>query len=540
MMVLLKKLKLQYRISIIVVSLIFTIIILASLLFYYILSRSVEKELGERALYVASIVAAMPEIREAFKTEEPWTIIQPEVERIRIVTGAEYIVVGNKDGIRYSHPIPERIGKEMVGGDNARALFFGQSYVSKAKGSLGPALRGKVPIKDENGNIIGVVSVGFMMADIRQTIQEYSIYIIWVAFFSLLIGVTGSIYLARSIKKIIHGLEPEEISALYTERNAVIESVREGIIVINKQGNIILANREAYNILSLGEKDVIGRYLLNVIPNASMLKILTTGEKQLNIQINLNGKIIIANQLPVIVNNEVIGAVSSFRLKSEIDQLTEELSQVKRYTEALRAQTHEFHNLLYTISGLIQLESYDEALELIHNETTIHRDVVQFIMKKLSDPWLGGIILGFYNRARELKIDFIVDRESSLKELPKHIDQSYFVSILGNLMTNAFEAVEKNKPGNKKVRLFITDYGDDVLIEVEDSGTGIADHLMPNIFKRGFSTKQGGNRGYGLAQVKKLVDELNGTVAIEKGDLDGALFIIAIPKERCDDYVKTG
>ena len=126
--------------------------------------------------------------------------------------------------------------------------------------------------------------------------------------------------------------------------------------------------------------------------------------------------------------------------------MTEELSQVKRYTEALRAQTHEYNNLLYTLSGLIQLESYDEALELIHKETADQQDLVQFIMKKLQDPWLGGILLGFYNRARELKIDFMIDRGSSLTKLHAHIDSSHIVSILGNLITNAFEAMAKILP----------------------------------------------------------------------------------------------
>lgn len=531
-MIKLKNIKLQYRFSFFIVILILFVVLLTSLLFYKTLSNSIETELGERALHVATTVAAMPEIRNAFKTKEPWKIIQPEAERIRIETGAEYIVVGNDEGIRYSHPVPERIGKRMVGGDNDRALILGESYISKAKGTLGPALRGKAPIRDESGNIIGIVSVGFLMEDINKTITEYASLILWIAAAGLFVGVIGSIYLARSIKKVMFGLEPEEISALYTERNAVIESVREGIMVINKEGIIVLVNRVAYDILSLDEGKVIGRPVLEVVPNSTLLEILRTGEEQLDRQIEFKGKKFIANQLPVKVGDDVIGAVSSLRLKSEIDQLTEELSQVKRYTEALRAQTHEYNNLLYTLSGLIQLESYDEALELIHQETAVHQDFMHFIMRKLKDPWLGGILLGFYNRARELKIDFILDRESSLQQLPKHIDHSYLVSILGNLITNAFEAVEKKDANEKKVRMFITDIGDDLLIEVEDSGAGIDDQLISSIFKRGFSTKEDGNRGFGLARVQELVEELNGTIAIEKGDWEGALFIVAIPKER--------
>ncbi|MFC0271069.1 ATP-binding protein [Metabacillus herbersteinensis] len=527
-----KKLRLQDRIAIFTVSLILFIVLLSSLFYYHTLSNTVEQQLGKRALHVATTVSLIPEIQEAFSAEEPSLIIQPIVEKMRKEIDAKYIVVGNIEGIRYSHPVPERLGQKMMGGDNNRALEYGESYVSKATGSLGPSMRGKVPIKAPGGEIIGVVSVGFSIDDINHRVAEYTKPLIWIALFAFLLGSFGSILLAKNIKRILFGLEPEEIITLYTERNAVIESVREGILVVNNQGKIVIANQAAYDILTLGaEKEVIGKHVLEIIPTTTMLEVLQTGEKQLDRQMVLRNKRIIANRLPVKNGEQVIGVVSSFRLKSDIEQLTEELSQVKRYTDALRAQTHEFNNLLYTISGLIQLGSNEEALSLIHEETVNHQDFVQFIMKKIKDPWLGGILIGFYNRAKELKIEFIFDRESSLEELPQHVDRSYFVSILGNLITNAFESTEKQVSTIKWVRLFITDLGNDVLIEVEDSGDGIEDGLLAVIFERGFSTKEGGNRGLGLSRVKELVTELEGSIAIEKGESNGALFIVAIPKE---------
>jgi two-component system CitB family sensor kinase len=527
-----KNLKLQQRITIFIVFLTLVIVIQTGVLFYQTLSNTIEEQLGKRALHVAKTVAATPEIIQAFETDQPWNIIQPIAERIRFETDAEYIVVGNKEGIRYSHPLPERLGKKMVGGDNARALIAGESYTSKATGTLGPALRGKVPIRDEEGNIIGIVSVGFLLKDIDQLSTDYGSPIIPIAAIGLLIGVVGSIYLSKSIKKLLFGLEPEEIASLYKERNAVIQSVREGIMVVNKQGNIMLVNQAAYEILSLQSgQPVIGQSVLEIIPNTTMLEVLETGDEQFDRQLEIGDRTIIANRLPVKVGTDVIGVVSSFRLKSEIDQLTEELSQVKRYTEALRAQTHEYNNLLYTLSGLIQLESYDEALELIHKETAVHQELVQFIMKNLKDPWLGGILLGFYNRAKELKVEFSIDRASNLQQV-RDIDSSLFVSILGNLITNAFEAVEKNTQSEKKVSLFITDSGEELLIEIEDNGSGIDEAITAQIFRRGFTTKEGQNRGIGLGKVNELVEELGGYITIEQGDLGGALFIVSIPKGR--------
>ncbi|MFV2050359.1 sensor histidine kinase [Metabacillus litoralis] len=523
--------KLYIRIILFALSLILLIVLLCSILYYHTLSKTVEQQISKRALHVATTIANMPEIHEAFDTEDPSRIIQPLVEKIRVEIGAEYIVIGNKEGIRYSHPIPERIGKKMVGGDNVKALKEGKSYVSKATGSLGPSLRGKVPILDGD-EIIGVVSVGFLIEDIENTVFDYGKPVIWIAITAFLLGTLGSIILARRIKNTMMGLEPEEIATLFKQRNAVIETVHEGIIVINEDGKILIINQAAYDILSLDKtKPVVGEQVFDIIPNSSLLDVLRTGEKQLDKQLEIRNKIIIANRIPVKYGDEVIGVVSSFRLKSDIDQLTEELSQVKRYTEALRAQTHEFNNLLYTISGLIQLGSLDEALTLIHEETESQRDFTQFLMRKIKDPWLGGILLGFYNRAKELKVTFHVDRESSLEEIPKHIGYSSLVSILGNLITNGFEELEKQKRKERYVRFFITDLGDDLIMEIEDSGTGVEPHMLSEIFKKGFSTKDGKNRGLGLAKVSELVEELNGSITIETGELGGALFIIAIPKE---------
>lgn len=530
-MQLIRKIKLQHRIIGLVVILIVMIVLQTSILFYHTLSDTVEKQIGTRALHVATTVAGMNDIKRGFLSDRPWETIQPIAERVRQETGAEYIVVGNKEGVRYAHPVPDRIGKKMVGGDNDRALVGGEAYISKATGSLGPAIRGKAPIRDSEGNIIGIVSAGFLMEDIHEMVTEYDNPIYWIAGSGLIMGVLGSVILARSVKKQMFGFEPEEIATLYQEHHAVLQSVREGIMVINEKGRIMLVNQAAHHILSLPSgSDMTGRPVLDVLPNSSMLEVLHTGEKQLDRQMDIGGKPAIVNRLPVILNEKVIGVVSSFRLKSEIDQLTEELSQVKRYTEALRAQTHEFNNLLYTISGLIQLESYEEALELIHRETADHQDFVQFIMKKMKDPWIGGILLGFYSRARELKIDFELDRDSCFEQIPARLDGSRLVSILGNLITNAFESVEKLPEQERKVRLYITDVGDELLMEVEDSGSGVPDDMAAKLFNKGFSTKNGRNRGNGLARVKELLEEWNGSIAIERGDLKGALFIAAIPK----------
>lgn len=504
--------------------------IIIGISFYFTMSDAIEQQIGNRALNIAVTTANRPDIKAGFEAEDPHQVLQPIAESIRKEVDAEYVVIGNHEGIRYAHPILNRIGQKMVGDDNERALLKGEAYVSKAVGSLGPALRGKSPVFNDDGVIIGVISVGFMMDDISTIFYEYTDNIAFIVLLAIGLGIIGSTILAKNIKKIMFGLEPEEIANLFTERSALIESVREGIIMVNAEGTITMLNPAAYEALSFPEsKSLVGRSILEVLPNSQLPQVLQTGERQHDRPMIIRGKKTIVNRIPIMVNGKIAGAVSSFRLQSDIDQVAMELSQVKKYTEALRAQTHEYKNFLYTISGLIQLQSYDEALQLIHSETEAHQSLIQFITKRLQDPYLGGIVVGLFNRANELNVQFILDEDSHLMNLPSHLEKNLFVSIIGNLVTNAFEAVENLPEEDRKVRVFILDNGEEILLEVEDSGPGIAAESLPHLFKRKFSTKEK-DRGFGLTKIHENVQDLSGTIYLEKGDLGGALFIISIPK----------
>lgn len=203
-------------------------------------SKQIEENTGRIALELSKTVSFMPTIIDAFQTINPSETIQPLAEKIRKNTGAEFIVIGNKDGTRYSHPMESEIGKKMTGGDNDRAIIKGEYYVSTAKGSLGPSLRGKSPIFNKQGEIIGLVSVGFLVDEINQKIMKNIIKVLFVSFFALLISVIGSILLSSNIRRDTMGLEPYEIAALYKEKNAVLHAVKEGILAIDKGGYITM------------------------------------------------------------------------------------------------------------------------------------------------------------------------------------------------------------------------------------------------------------------------------------------------------------
>jgi two-component system CitB family sensor kinase len=525
--------RLQTRLILLIGSLLFIIIVVLAFSFERMLETTLKGHMGSSALKIAKTVASVQDIRDAFFEPDPSKIIQPIVEKIREETDAEFIVVGNLQGIRYAHPVQDQIGKEMVGGDNGPVLK-GISIISEAVGSLGLSLRGKTPIFDANHQVIGIVSVGFLMEDIDRTAWKYRNSIILLAAITLFIGCFGAIYIANGVKRSIFGLEPEEIGMLYQENKAILESIHEGIIAVNKEGSITLANQTALKLIDpFEQREIPGKHVLQILPDSRLLEVIKTGIAEFDKEMIINGSMVVVNRLPILNHqHQVVGAVSSFRNKSELLLLTEELTQVKRYAEALRSQTHEYSNKLYTIYGLIQLESYQEAMDIITHETDVHQSLIHFLLKEIPDPILGGILIGKFNRANELKVNLEIDKESSFQDIPASVSRNYLVTVIGNLIDNALDAVLAAGVEHKKVKIFLTDLGDDLIIEVEDNGIGIPNKAAEHLYEVGFSTKDEANRGFGLSLVLQAVEQLNGYITFEAHPQGGTIFTVAIPKER--------
>ncbi len=492
-----------------------------------------EQRIGDQALQLSNIVSNLPQIRQGL-AERNVDMVQPIAEQIRKNTDARFIVVGDRDGIRFSHPIPERIGKKRVGGDNARALENGESYVSRAVGSLGPSIRGKSPVYDNDGQIIGVTSVGYMLDSVDKTISSYQQSALMVVLISLLVSILTGVGVARYFKRILFGLEPEEIARLFEERNTTLESIREGVLSINAEGRITTFNKTALLTLGVDDDQIRGRSVRDVFPQSDLWKVLQTGQVELDREIDINGQHLIVNRLPIIVNEQVTGVVSSFRPKGEIEMLSRQLSQIEQYAETLRAQSHDYANKLHTISGLIQIDAKEQALELIGQESRGIQELVHLLVKSIPDPVIAGCILGKYNRAHELGLELCIDPSSHLGEIPEHISTEKLMSLIGNIIDNAFEATRLNlinhPQGANRVLVSFSDYGNDLIFEIEDQGVGIAEDDQQRIFEKGFSSKTEAGHGYGLFLVKSILQDLHGQINLEHAENGGTRMIVYLPK----------
>ncbi|WP_026575350.1 ATP-binding protein [Bacillus sp. UNC438CL73TsuS30] len=521
--------KLMLGMSILIISL----GIILEYTFTNIMETKLKTEMGDQALSLAQSISNMPTIKEAFSAKNPAAIIQPIVEKIRKQVDAEFIVIGNRNEVRYSHPNPARIGQKMVGGDNDE-VFKGKSVVSESIGTLGPSLRGKAPIFS-NGNVIGVVSVGFLQKEIHHDVVKIQRKIFVATLIVLVGGLLAAQLISLNIKRAIFGLEPKEIAWMYQEKHAIIESIHEGIIAIDTNGRMTVVNETAHKILK-EPLDILlrGKKIEDALENTHLLDVVETGQAEYDQEIFIHGEVYLANRIPIFGRNgQVIGAVASFRNKSELSKLLQELSHVKAYAEGLRAQTHEYSNRLYTLLGLIQLGSYKEAIEFISKEVDFAQGFIHFLMKEIPDPIIAGFILGKVSLASELKIHFLVDRESSFQDVPKEINRETLVTIIGNLINNAFDAVRDNGKEEKNVTLFLTDLGKELIIEVEDNGKGISLADQERIFQAGFTTKNTvSNAGIGLSLVQKAIRDLEGYVTLSSEKGEGTIFTVAIPKSR--------
>jgi two-component system, CitB family, sensor kinase len=496
------------------------------------ISSITEEQIGIRALKVSQAVSLIPEIREALLKRDPAGLIQEIAESIREKTGAQFIVVGDHEARRYAHPIAERIGKFMVGGDSKRALEKGESYISKAVGTLGPSIRGKVPIFDTQGEVIGIVSVGYLLKDVDSTILQYQNRILLLIPLLLLVGSIAAIIIANRFKKAILGLEPDEIAWLLQERTATLETVREGIVAVDAKGMITTINKAAFQTIGLDSKqEVIGKPIREVLPQTMMMRILRTGESHFDRELIIGEEVIVANRIPIVSGGLITGAVASFRRKDELDRLTKQLSHMETYSELLRTQTHEYSNKLYTISGLVQIGHNQKAIDLISSETSGYQFMITFLMEVVPDPILAGLILGKYSQAKELHVDFKIDPDSSMSDIPESISRERIVTIVGNMLDNAFEAVRNVETSKRMVKLSMTDLGNDLVFELDDAGSGVEERDYERIFEMGYSTKTGEGFGTGLYLVDHVLKKMGGSINVSRSDLGGAAFTVIIPKQ---------
>ena len=393
-------------------------------------------------------------------------------------------------------------------------------------------------VRNDNGETIGYVVTGYSDDLLNKSTLDAVMFLLILVTLGLLVGIFGAIFLAGRIKKVLFGYEPEEIARLLQERNVILDSVREGIINVNSNGVITVVNFEAHNLLTqagIADCDnLCGRSAKDVFKTVPLDAIIKGGKTVVDASVKVGSILFIITAVPLIGEKKILGAVITFRKKSVVEEMANQLTGFKNYATALRAQTHEFMNKMHVIMGLINMKAYDELKKYTQEIANNRQSEVSFIVTRLKDITLSGFILGKISRSRELEIDFSLTEESELHGelyVPSVHD---IVLIAGNLIENAFDAL-KNFDGERIVNLTILDFDKEIVIVVEDSGPGMDEETMGKIFQRGFSSKGVEGHGFGLFLARQSIENLNGTITVESAPGEGATFTVRLPVKKDGD-----
>ncbi|MFF2496313.1 ATP-binding protein [Agromyces sp. NPDC058064] len=482
----------------------------------------------DRMIAVAQSVAGLPVITSAFDDADPAATIQPVAEVVREASDVTYVVVSDDAGIRYSHPNPDRIG-ERVSTDPAIPLS-GRIYVGTQTGTLGESWRVKVPIFDDDGEVMGQVSVGILESELRADFLGNLTLLLVALVIAAVIGVIGSAWIGRLIRRRIYGLEPDEIRAMLETREAMLHGIREGLVAVDDRGRVVLVNDAAARLLDLdGTAEVLGRRVDEVL-DPELARFITSGEERESPVLS-GERVLLVHGDRVRVDGREIGSIAILRDRTELETTLRELEGAQTLADGLRAQSHEFSNKLHVVSGLLELGHLDAALDFIERVGSGGALSTLDAHEGLADLEIAALVLAKRTRAQELGIAVELAPDAHLDATHGAEPRTELVTIVANLIDNAIEACVL---GGRVV----LDVRDDlepgaVVVRVDDDGPGVPPAQREAIFEPDVSGKAPvpgkARRGIGLAIVQRIARRLGGEARVGDSPLGGARFTVRLP-----------
>lgn len=394
-----------------------------------------------------------------------------------------------------------------------------QAYVENSIGPSGSQRRAYAPVYDRNGKYVGFVIAVMLNRSINRIIRNTILIHLGCAVGIIFLAVLLSYILSKRIKDRLLGYEPDTFSAMFSIRDNILESLEEGILAVDKDEKLLYMNKSAKQML--GERD-------NLVADMALANTMESGEKSMHMPLHfVQGADIIADKIPVKEKDTVEGALCILRDRTELTRIAEDLSGVRFLVESMRANNHDFTNKLHVILGLIQMGKTQEAGEYITNLTAIQQSFIHRIMKNIDDPTVCALLIGKYSRSAELNVQFSLEPESHLYRDDIALPSGDLVTIIGNLIENALDSLNATDKQPKELTVGIFTKPHAMIINVDDTGTGIAEEIKQDIFKNGFSTK-GAGRGTGLYLVNELIEKYNGTITVESEPDEGTSFVVTL------------
>jgi len=458
----------------------------------------------QQVVSIATALADSPSTAQAISSGRATQILQPVTEAVRTNTQIAFITIMSTDGTRFTHTDPSQIGGHYLG--TIEPAVRGETFSEVYTGTLGPSIRAIAPVRDSSGRVIGLVSAGITQQTLAQRWRDQWPMIAGVGLGALILSMIGVWAIRRRLLRQTHGLRPDELRVMYEHHDAILHSVSEGLVVLDRD-QVMLVNDEARRLLGLAP----GRVTQADLPE--FLRAYAPGARD---EVHVTeDRVLVVNRSPVAdsAHSEVV----TVRDRTELQGALGELSSLQVLTDSLRAQAHEAANKLHTVITMVEMGKPEDAVRFGTEELALSQRLVDRLSHDVGEPALVALLLGKTAQADERGIALTVTEDT---HLPSDVDDvplsaQEMITVLGNLIDNAMDACDRDDPW---VEVTVALEGAELLMRVADSGAGMTGEVFDRAMQRGYSTKtdtEPGQHGLGLALVAQVVRRHGGTLTAD-------------------------
>jgi sensor histidine kinase regulating citrate/malate metabolism len=300
------------------------------------------------------------------------------------------------------------------------------------------------------------------------------------------------------------GLRPDELRVMYDHHDAILHSVSEGLIVVDRD-RVVLVNDEARRLLGLPDGAVEPPALPEFLRSSD-----TGARDEVHVT---DDRVLVVNRSPVTSSPE--SEVVTIRDRTELQGALGELTSLKVLTDSLRAQAHEAANKLHTVITMVEMGRADEAVTFATKELELSQQLVDRLSHDVREPALVALLLGKVAQANERGVALTITEDTQLSQAADDalLDPQEMVTVVGNLIDNAIDACDRDDPW---VEVTVQQTESELEIRVADSGTGMNARTFEHAVQRGYSTKgDPDHHGLGLALVAQVIKRHHGTLTAD-------------------------
>ncbi|GHC86817.1 ATPase [Nocardiopsis terrae] len=481
---------------------------------------------SRRMLSVAESTAARDIVRAGLQAEGSPEVLAPTAESVRVLSSTDHLIVHDSDG--------RALTLDPGPGDGG----------SRAEPGIAPALRGRawtgvteidgnrtvaaaVPVIGEGGAILGVVVAGVDYPGTGELLVLATPNLLVYLGIASVLGVAGSLLLSRRVKRQTLGLEPDQIARLVEHREAMLYGIKEGVLGLNAEHRVTLANAAAVRLLGL-PPGCVGSTLADLGVGGELEDVLLGRVRGRDTVVALGDRLVALNRMPLAAEGSPAGSVTTMRDRTDLVELQHELDTSKTTTETLRAQAHEFSNRLHVISGLLELREYGEAAKYVSQVGGARAQLSADVTGRVNDPSLAALLIAKTSLADEQRTRLRICPRTRLEPVSEELSDD-LVTVVANLVDNALDAVAPTAGGAERpwVEVGVVGGGSaPVQVSVSDSGPGVPSELAGEVFQHGYTTKDGAGRkrGLGLAIVGLVCARRGGTATVAGSRFTAVLY----------------